>query len=772
MSDAATGTTADVEARFARFVEAHQLEGKTLGVHALCKDRPDLLPAVQVLIEEYLKLSATLEGTHEGAVAAPPAMPDLPGFRTIERLGGGGMGDVYKLEDLTLHRTVAAKVLRPDARVPEGLVSALKEARTLALFQDRRIVQVYEYRADSHPPVIILEYVDGFELGRLAPSLEYRQRAKIVREVCEAIHHAHTLGLQHRDLKPSNIMLDAALSPKILDFGLSAGDAGKGHFVGTPSYVAPEQLDASRPIDARTDVYGLGAVLYEVLCQAPPHTGATPAEVIASVRDGHPRLPVEIAHDVPEPLQAIALKALERDPAHRYQSAQEMALDIGRYLNGLPVLARPSQYTSVLASRVRPHLEQIQEWLRLRLIHPHEAASLSRAYRQLEGRDDDWIVASRSLSYSQIALYLGAFFLIAGSLFYFVAHRFHEGERGLFQPFLVLALPFLGLNVTAHYLARREHRAVSVAFYLAGVALLPLFLLILFYEKGLWVVPPETAGELFQGGEVSNRQLQVTVFAASVWAAWLAIRTRTAALSTVLTLLLFLLALAVLTDFGLREWFEDGRYDSFALHLAPLAAVYLGLGLWQEGERRWLARPAFVAAVLVQVTSFELLALDGKLIDYFAFGFSLQPFQPASVSNPVLLDTLAGMTINGLLFYATGSACERYGREGMRPAAALLFLISPFAVLEPLGYLVKTGEYSLGWDWSYLAFALAMAVLSHQRQRRGFYYAGVLNSAAALYLIADHRHWFDDRWWAMALVAAGLGVLAAGYAIAGRERRR
>jgi len=771
VSNPTTGITPDVEARFARFVEAHQLEGVVLGAKAVCADRPDLLPAVQVLIEEYLKLSASLDGGPPPAPADAAPVPVFPGFRTIERLGGGGMGEVYKLEDLTLHRTVAAKVLRPDVRLPAGLVSALKEARSLALFRDPRIVQVHEYRADSNPPVIILEYVDGFELGQLAPSLEYRQRARIVREICEAIHHAHTLGLQHRDLKPSNIMLDAALSPKILDFGLSSGDPARGHLVGTPSYVAPEQLDPGRPIDARTDVYGLGAVLYEVLCQAPPHVGATPAEVMASVREGHLKLPVEIVPDVPEPLQAIALKALEREPGHRYQSAQEMALDIGRYLAGLPVLARPSQYTSALVSRVRPHLEQIQEWLRLRLIHPHEATSLARAYRQLEGRDDDWIVASRSLSYSQIALYLGAFFLIAGSLFYFVAHRFHQAGGGVVQPFFVLALPFLGLNVTAHYLARREHRAVSVAFYLAGVVLLPLFLLILFYEKGLWVVPPETAGELFQGGEVSNRQLQVTVFVACAWAAWLAVRTCTAALSTVFTLLLFLLALAVLTDFGLRQWFVDERYDYFALHILPLVLAYAGLGLWQDKGRRWLAGPLFVAAVFVQVASLELLALDGRMFNDYLFGFSLKYFSP-TVPDPQLLDTLAAMSMNGLLFYLTASACERYGPEGTRPAAALLFVIAPFAVLEPLGYLTRTGEYAPAWDWWYLGLALSMAVLSHRRQRRGFYYAGVLNSAAALYLIADHREWFDERWWAMTLVAAGLGVLAAGYVLAGRERRK
>ncbi|HSK08374.1 MAG TPA: serine/threonine-protein kinase, partial [Vicinamibacterales bacterium] len=300
MSAQVTGASPDVEERLARFVAAHEIEGLTLPAEDLCAGRPDLLAPLQALIDEFLKLARSLDGQAGAAAGAPPAgLPDFPGFRTIERIGGGGMGEVYKLEDLTLHRTVAAKVMRPDATVPAGLAAMLKEARSLALFRDRRIVQVHECRADSHPPVIIMEHVDGFDLGRLSSSLEYRQRARIVREICEAIDHAHALGLQHRDLKPTNIMLDGALSPKILDFGLSSGEPGEGHFVGTPSYLAPEQLDPALPIDARTDVYGLGAVLYEVLCQAPPHVGATPGEIIASVREGRPRLPVEIVGDVP-----------------------------------------------------------------------------------------------------------------------------------------------------------------------------------------------------------------------------------------------------------------------------------------------------------------------------------------------------------------------------------------------------------------------------------------------------------------------------------------
>jgi len=163
---------------------------------------------------------------------------------------------------------------------------------------------------------------------------------------------------------------------------------------------------------------------------------------------------------------------------------------------------------------LRPHIDQIEEWLRLKLIYPHEAERLRAAYRQLDAREDDWIVESRTLSYSQIALYLGAFLLVCGSLFYFGAHRFYDAVKGVARPFLVLAAPFLGLNVAGRYLYGREHKAVAVAFFLAGVGLLPLFLLIWFHETGVWVVAKDVPNQIFNDGSVSNRQLQVTILLA------------------------------------------------------------------------------------------------------------------------------------------------------------------------------------------------------------------------------------------------------------------
>ncbi|MGE5361861.1 MAG: protein kinase domain-containing protein [Bacteroidales bacterium] len=764
----------ELEERLARFIERYLATGVAPDASAICEGRTDLVVQLESLAATYLRLSNDL-GDAAGIATVPQAqtsdaaaLPVIDGFRTIERLGRGGMGEVYKLQDLKLDRIVAGKIVRQDRLAARAFRDFLAEARTLALFRDPRIVQIHELRDDCDPPVIVMEFVDGFELGQVAPSLEYHQRARIVEQVAEAIHHAHGLGIQHRDLKPSNIMLDAALAPKILDFGLS-GRAGTRPVRGTLPYLAPEQLDPASPIDARSDVYALGVVLYEVLCGALPYQAPDDVGLMEAIRSGCPRLPVEIQRSVPEPLQAIALKAMEREPAARYQSAHELAEDLRRYLEGRPVLARPRAYMAALESRVAPHLDHIADWLRLRLIYPHEAAELRSAYRALEARDDDWILSSRVLSYSQIVLYLGAFFLLAGSAF-FLNGYVQETIRGIAKPFLVLGVPFIGLNVVARRLYRSERRAVAVAFYLAGVVLLPLFLVILLRENHVLAVAVDAPRQLFPKAYLSNHQLQLTLAVTCLWALFLALRTRTVALSTVFTGLLFTLALAVLTDFGLREWVEQFVWDRIAWHLAPLILVYAALGwVLERRDRAWLARPLYLAAALTLVAVLELLAQDGKLFNYF--GVSMAPFARDAKTDPQFANTMMAMTANGVAMYVVALLVERRGPEAMQRAAGLLFTLAPFAGLKPLGWLCWTGTYVHSFDWLYLMLSLGSCVLSHHRQRRSFYIAGLMNSAWALYVIAEHNEWMEREGWAVALIACGLVGLLAGYGLDLLRRR-
>lgn len=744
-----------VEALFARYVECDVVDGRKPDPEELCDD-PVLLAELRAHIRRYEELQKTLSTPPAASGEPPPAdraLPQFDGFRTIERIGGGGGGEVYKLEDLELGRIVAAKVIRRGNPLQAGLEDFLREARAMALFDDPRIARIFEFRRRSDPPVLLMEYVDGFELDRIGPSLEYPQRARAMAEIAEAMHRAHTLGIQHRDLKPANVMLDANLAPRILDFGLSQGDPARGHLRGTPAYMAPEQRDRDRPIDARTDVYALGVMLYQLLC------GALPDQ----------RLPVEIEPTVPEPLQAIALKAMEADPQQRYATALEMAQELRRFLAGRPVLARPTLYQSALERRVRPHLEQIREWRRIKLIYPHEAERLAESYRDLEAREDDWIAESRVLSQSQISLYLGAFLVFCGGALFFTAYL-AEAFSGLGRVSLALGLPFLALGVAGYTLYRRERRAVAVAYYLAAVVLLPLLCLILFREAGWW---PATGAprEFFAEVEISNRQLQLAALAGCAWSGLLAWRTRTIGLGSGFTAMVLVAGLALLTDLDLAGWIEDGRWDRLSLHLTPLlVACFAAARLLESRGASWFARPLYYAAIGLFVLVLELLALDGRAFGYL--GLTLADLQAGGVSNPTLLDTVGAMIVNGVAVFAAATALDRFGSELMRRASRLLFVIAPFLLLEPVAYLDATAEYSRRFDWLYLFLALGIALASRYRQRKSFYYAGLLNTGVALWYITSHSEWFDHPWWSVWIILAALAFLAAGLGFDHVERVR
>ncbi|MHC4698339.1 MAG: hypothetical protein ACYTFA_16525 [Planctomycetota bacterium] len=445
-----------------------------------------------------------------------------------------------------------------------------------------------------------------------------------------------------------------------------------------------------------------------------------------------------------------------------------MALDLKRYIESKPVLARPTVYQSALQRRLQPHREHVREWLRLKLIYPHEAERIRRAYRDLEARDDDWIVESRTLSFSQIALYLGAFLLFCGSLLYFVAY--HSGSiAGLARPSLALALPFVGLNVAAHLLYRREQKAVAVAFQLGAVVLLPLFALILFQEAGLWAADSASERELFGEEFASNRQLQVASLVACAWSFRLAFVTRTVALSACFTLLVLTFNFAVLADLGLRTWLETGRYDLLAVYLVPVLVFAALVGrLTETRQRPWFTRPLYLAAAGLFVVILELLALDGKAFEYA--GLSMVALSGPDVTYPTLLDTVAAMTLNGLVIYFVGWLLDARGSALMKTSAALMFCISPFAILEPLACLNNVGEYSRRFDWFYLVLALAITFASHFRQRKSFYYAGLINTGIAVWLITDHYEWFDQPTWAVVVVAIALAVLSTGFALDVKER--
>jgi serine/threonine-protein kinase len=285
-----------------------------------------------------------------GAPAAAAGPPNVPGYEILGELGQGGMGLVYKARHLTLNRLVALKMIRTWGYAgSERLARFRREAEAVAQLQHANVVQVYDVGEADGQPYISLEFIDGGSLAAklTGTPLPPPEAAMLVASLAKAVAVAHRRGIIHRDLKPSNVLLTADGTPKITDFGLAKklddpGDTREGEVVGTPSFMAPEQ--AAGRVDAigpATDVYGLGAILYECLTGRPPFRAATAHDTIQQVLAEEPMPPSRWQPKLSRDLETICLKCLNKDPARRYGSADDLAADLKRWMTGELITARP-----------------------------------------------------------------------------------------------------------------------------------------------------------------------------------------------------------------------------------------------------------------------------------------------------------------------------------------------------------------------------------------------------------------------------------------------
>ncbi len=290
-------------------------------------------------------------------------VPGWDRYQGVKFLGQGGMGQVFLAYDLRLRRNVALKFVKGDDT--ELVRRLLSEARAQARVEHERVCQVHEVGEVQGRPYIAMQFVDGQPLGQLATELTFEQKALVLREACEGIHAAHRAGLIHRDIKPSNILVERAddgrLKPYVMDFGLAhdwgeKGTTATGSVLGTPHYMSPEQARGDvGQLDRRADVYSLGATLYFLLTSQPPIPGSNGLEILNNIATVEPVHPRTLNPNIPQDLEAIVLKCLEKDRSARYDSARALIEDLDRFLAGEPVQARPTGLWYRLRKKARKH---------------------------------------------------------------------------------------------------------------------------------------------------------------------------------------------------------------------------------------------------------------------------------------------------------------------------------------------------------------------------------------------------------------------------------
>lgn len=344
----------------------------------------------------------------------PPTLPDLPGYDIQALIGQGGMGAVYRAQHLELRRLVAIKTL-----TGANLDRFQKEAAAIAALQHSHVIQLFDINLHATPPFFAMEYVSG---GNLAEHLatatgprDYHRTAHLIRQLACALHYVHCQSIVHRDLKPANILLTADGQPKISDFGLAKHDIlsldqTTAHAIlGTPSYMAPEQAQGhAYQAGPATDIYALGAILYELLTGQPPFKAAAAMDTMYQIIHDEPIPPQRLEPATPRDLATICLKCLAKEPSRRYPTAAALADDLECYLSGQPIKARPVT-----------GLERVAKWIRRHPLPSGLAASLllliilsslitTVLWQQAEMAHDNEVIArqttERSLYFYQIAL--------------------------------------------------------------------------------------------------------------------------------------------------------------------------------------------------------------------------------------------------------------------------------------------------------------------------------------------------------------------------------
>lgn len=724
----------------------------------------------------------------EGTTAPEdPVMPEvLSGYRILGGVGSGGMGRVLLALDEGLGRKVAIKTLSPRLASDPVLRSRfMNEARAMAALTHPNIVRIYKLGPPDEIAHFVMEYVDGEPLTTAARALGFREKAELMRKVLLAVEFLHQNHLVHRDLKPGNILVDRDREPRLLDFGLVLELEPRaehltlaGEVMGTPDYFSPEQAKATSTLDARSDIFSLGAIFYEVLTGSLPFSAPGLEDQVREICERDPVLPRRIDRSVPAELQNICIKALEKVPAERYGSAREMAADIERYLQGETVLAAPPSYGRVMRARVEQHLRDLEGWMHDRLITDSEFDAFRRHYDRLIEREDAWILEARRLTLSQVTLYFGAWLLIVGAalIVLFQYPRLHGPGAIAVVAAVASATVWTGIRLWDGGRYR-----IAIAYLLAFCLLLPVAVLVTMGESGL--LTGFTRGredlELFSKWlpsfrHTTNAQLWMAMVLSLP--AYYGLRRFTGAsvFSLVFSVMGALLCLVTLLRMGLLEWIDrdPGR---FYYSLLPCAVLFFAVAWWLEHLRQPEDSRYFYPLVVV----FTLAAFSGLATFHEPWAAWLKRTFPWTRGGIEYL-----FLINAGVYYALQVTLGRWASAQIRAVAKAFRFMLPGHVMGSLLFLGLSAsdrwnnapkDLSLRTEarlFEILLPLLACAFVfgSVPKQMKNFFLSGLFFLAVGIVrlqqdLLRDHALW------PIALLFAGL-LLMLGSSGHFRRRRR
>jgi len=650
-------------------------------VEAFCRERPGLEEDLRPLLQALSEMDPE---TETGSEQQDPLPERLSGHKILGEIGAGGMGRVLLAQDEGLNRKIAVKVLSARLRQETSIRTRfMEEARALAQISHPSIVTIYSLGSSEEIPHFVMEYVDGVDLFTATRALTIEQRAGLMRKVVMAVDVLHQHHIIHRDLKPANILVGADLQPKLLDFGLARHVQSRDHLtlfgemLGTPSYFSPEQTTFARELDARSDIFSLGTILYEVLTGVLPFPVQPFARQMDSIRKEDPRLPRRINSDIPGDLQDICLKALEQKPENRYRSAREMADDLERFLAGEKVHASPTTYGSVVSARIQEHLGEIEGWRHDEMLSDAEYEGFRKQYGRLVEREDAWILQARRLTFPQVSLYLGAWILIAGAALLFLFHfvRLSGTPRVLVAASVTVLTWSEGLA-----LWRKNQLRNGIAHLLAVCLLVPIALLVAMGEYHIRAIPAAKPDwELLHNisgsfKEITNLQLWWAIALAMPVYVWLRRYTRSSVFSLVASVMGVMLCVVTLARMGLIDWLNH-EHSKLYFRLIPIAILFLACGYVLErlslsNDSRYFY-PVGVA--------FTFVAMSGLASDYQPFQDALKRVLPWTRGDIEYL-----FMVNAGLYFVLQMVFGHFSLSQLRAVAKAFRFVIPGHILTSL----------------------------------------------------------------------------------------